>query len=365
MKKISVFPLRNLVHLFLTVCLFVVLLSTKPILGQGITENEKLIIMLEYEQGKFWELNSSTGERVLFFSFDPDLGQILNFIVSAEQNVMYVLEGPGCCGGITAGESRISKVDLVTGAIETIIAKRNLVAIAAVPDLNYLLVSFYAPDLESISVAARDGLIEHCMLDLRTKACSDELGLSTYNFIDWVSQDKFIGSVRADLAQGMSFVIDSENLSRFELPSYAPYWTNIPLTDEILTSIGVGAGSFSRINLDTLDESSYVVEGDYDPSVQFYPVSFSPDGQYLLFLYGYSYMVSVFLSGEITAAFPNDSEPQWLDNENLIYSYFAELGSYPGEIRRYNLVSGQVTPLIEFEERIGLVVVGSSRPSSR
>lgn len=68
-------------------------------------------------------------------------------------------------------------------------------------------------------------------------------------------------------------------------------------------------------------------------------------------------MVAEFPSGEIVAALSNAFDPQWIDAENLIYSQFAELGTYPSEIRRYNLASGQDIDLIEFEERTQIAVI--------
>src|SRR5690606_18014776 len=191
------------------VCILIALLSPKPIYGQNTTENETRIFMLEYEQGDFWELNAFTGEKAMLFSFEPQLGQILDFEVNPELNVVYILEGAGCCGGITAGQSRISKMDLDTGIVEIVFAERNLFEIDSVPDPNHLLVSFYDPDLESISVAARDGLVEHCLLDLETQICTDEVGVSNYNLVSWIGQDHFISSVRNGSFQGTSYLIDA------------------------------------------------------------------------------------------------------------------------------------------------------------
>src|SRR5690606_17329636 len=104
------------------------------------------VFLLQYEQGNFWELDAFTGERAMLFSFEPQLGQILDFEVNPELKVVYILEGAGCCGGITAGESRISKMDLATGTIEIVFAERNLFEVDLAPDPNYLLVSFYDPE---------------------------------------------------------------------------------------------------------------------------------------------------------------------------------------------------------------------------
>lgn len=358
MVKMLIFQLKTQgTSFFAAVFILGALLSPKSMLGQNTIESEIQIFMLEYEQGNFWELSAFTGERVMLFSFEPQLGQILDFEVEPELNVVDILEGAGCCGGITAGESRVSAMNLDTGIVETVFAERNLFEIDPVPDTNYLLVSFYDPELESVRVAARDGLIEHCLLDLQTQICTDEFGVSNYNLIGWISQDQFIGSVRNESFQGTSYLVDTASPSRDELPVYTPYWTGIPSTDEILSTTGMGAGSFTRINLDSLDVTSYIVEGNYDSSAQFYPVSFSPNGEYLLFLYGHTHMVSAFPSGEVVAALPDAFDPQWVDDDNLIYTHFAELGSYPGEIRRYNVTSGQDVDLIEFEERIKFVVV--------
>ncbi len=347
----------TLLRLALLIISFFSFLFANAIISQAIQIREIRVFQLQYEQGDFWELNAFTGERAMLFSFEPQLGQILDFEVNPEFNVVYILEGAGCCGGITAGQSRISKMDLDTGIVEIVFAERNLFEIDSVPDPNYLLVSFYDPDLESISVVARDGLGEHCLLDLETQICTDEFGVSNYNLVGWIGQDQFIGSVRNGSFQGTSYLIDAASASRVELPVYMPYWTGIPSTDEILSTTGIGAGSFTRISLDTLDMASYVIEGIYDSSAQFYPVSFSPNGERLLFLYEHTYMVAEFASGEIVAVLSNAFVPQWIDAENLIYSQFAELGTYPGEIRRYNLVSGQDIDLIEFEERTQIAVV--------
>lgn len=347
----------TLLRLALLIISFFSFLFANPIISQAIQIREIRVFQLQYEQGDFWELNAYTGEKVMLFSFEPQLGQILDFEVNPELNVVYILEGAGCCGGITAGQSRISKMDLDTGKVEIVFAERNLFEIDSVPDPNYLLVSFYDPDLESVSVAARDGLVEHCMLDLQTRMCTDEFGVSNYNLIDWISQDQFIGSVRNESFQGTSYLVGAASSGRVELPVYSPYWTSIPSTDEILSTTGMGAGSFTRISLDTLDIDSYDIEGIYDSSAQFYPVSFSPNGEHLLFLYEHTYMVAEFPSGEIVAVLSNAFDPHWIDAENLIYSQFAELGTYPGEIRRYNLASGQDIDLIEFEERTQIAVV--------
>lgn len=241
-------------------------LFANAIISQAIQIREIRVFLLQYEQGDFWELNAFTGERAMLFSFESQLGQILDFEVNPERNVVYILEGAGCCGGITAGESRISKMDLDTGIVEIIFAERNLFEIDSVPDPNYLLVSFYDPDLESISVAARDGLVEHCLLDLETQICTDKFGVSNYNLVGWIGQDQFIGNIRNESFQGTSYLVDVASASRVELPVYTPYWTGIPSTDEILSTTGIGAGSFTRISLDTLDMAPYIIEGIYNSS---------------------------------------------------------------------------------------------------
>ncbi len=332
------------------------ILFTQSAVIQGEMHTSVPVVVLDHEAETFWSLNPYTGESNLLYTHHTQLGQILDFEVDSQRNVIYLLEGGGCCGGMVAGESQILEIDVDAGTARSVFSSRNVFEIDRIPDDNFLLVSHYDTKLESISAAARDGLLERCTLDLRTQICADKYGISGYDSIGWLRDDQFIGNVRNSALQGASFLVNSADSSRIELPAYAPYWTRIPSTDEILTTDG-GAGKFTRINVDTLNTESYMIDGVYDPSVQFYPVSFSPDGASLLFLYGYTYEVAAFPTGEVIATLENAYDPQWVDASNLIYSHFEVVGRYPGELRRYNMSSGDRVRLMEIDRRIQFVVI--------
>lgn len=99
------------------------------------------VIILEYETGDFWTVNPVGGERDLLYSFEPELSQILDFEIDPSGRLIYVLEGAGCCGAITAGESLITRIDLDTENIQSVFFGRNVFDITLAPDGMSLILS--------------------------------------------------------------------------------------------------------------------------------------------------------------------------------------------------------------------------------
>ncbi|NJL54598.1 hypothetical protein HC928_04930 [bacterium] len=200
---LSKLNLRNHLTVIILASL-IILLQSSQVVGQEVEGSDSAIIVLDHEQSDFWMVDAFTGERDLIFSHDVELGQILDFVVNMDQSTIFVLEGPGCCGGLVAGDSRISRVNWHTGEVDGVLEQRNMVGLDRIPGSEQLLLTYYPPEEESISIAARDGLERQCSLDMESYICANPLEVSEYWGIIWLSEDRFIGRVGNHIAIGMT-----------------------------------------------------------------------------------------------------------------------------------------------------------------
>jgi len=310
-------------------------------------------ILLEFERGEFSEIDPQPGDEAILLEFEIQFGQISDYVIDASNQKIYIVEIPGCCGGISAGSGQITEVDLDTGETKVIFEGLNLSEISPIPNSPDLMLSYFDPNLKRI----RDEPARHCILNIDLQTCNHEW-LKDFESVQWISQYQFIGIVKDDQGIRKSYLVNLENSNRIMLPRAVQYWTPIPSVKDKLLTTGSIAATFDIFDLNTFEAATYRVAGDYDQLSAFYPVSFSPDGRYLLFRYQSAYLIAEFNTGEIVSEFNNTFDPQWLnDSTGIIYLYYPQLGNYPVQVMRYDLATNTYEVLSEFDERISIYVV--------
>jgi hypothetical protein len=309
------------------------------------------VVVLEYETGDFWLVNLITYERDHLYAFEVQLGQILDFEIDPQKVFAYVLEGRGCCGGITAGESRITRIDLNSTDTEIVFSGRNTFDIDLAPDGTSLLLTYYDPDLSSITAAARDGLSEHCLLQFPEKACSAEIDLSRYLWVSWVTSNTMLAS-----SDDRTYLIRTDGYSVVELP-YIPYWAINPVTNEIISTNEADANALNLGALGIFDVAQWGTIAKLTPPGYTLPLSFSPDGSKVILLSEQGYLIVEWVNGEAITVLSNAFDLRWINNNELIFQSFEVSGSYPGELQIYNLQSQEKYTVMVFDQRTRYRVV--------
>ncbi|MBK8024633.1 MAG: hypothetical protein IPK19_25210 [Chloroflexi bacterium] len=311
-----------------------------------------IIFVIYYDSGRLVSIEPRTGQIVGDQSLAMHLEQLLSVEVLPESNSLLILEGPGCCGGIIAGENQIWELDFDTGISELVFEGRNIVGVKRLSTSDLLLLSYYDPSLDDIRLAARDGQAQHCFLDMETHLCTDLSILSEYDSVGWLRPSQLVGSVLTGTFSPSSFVINMYGPGRLELPRPMYSWVLIPGTETILAN--TGARNLSLIDLATMYISTFELAGDYDYGQSLHPVSIAPDGNFVLIQNGANHLIVEFGLREVVSVLPNSSFPLWISNDTLVYVSFPRLGSYPGEIRRRNVITRADTTLLEFSEQVSI-----------
>jgi hypothetical protein len=275
-------------------------------------------LLILTKAGEFFTIDPTTGLSTPFFNLDLGTREAYGFIVDAEHQRIYVLTSPNCCQVSERGTSHVVEVDLRTGTSEIVFKKENLVTMHLLPGDRRISLAFYPVDVSRITGTEP---IHECILDISSGVCADPLGLSKYEHINWLEGETFVGTIEPDTAgdRRSSYLVDLDAREARELPVVAEFVSSIPGGREVLLTNGIGAGDFTRLNLETLATTVFSVQGEYDPTREFYPVSFSPDGEYLLFSYDRAAIIVESGTGARVARLESLFSPQWLpDSTGLV-----------------------------------------------
>lgn len=326
---------------------YIVLASIMFIFGihisfsQTVLSLDTQIVLLEYENGKLWSLDANTYELNHLHLYEFQLEQILDYEVDVEQDFAYILEGNGCCGAIIAGESLITRINLENNNTEIVFSGRNVFDMHLSPDSDVMLLQYYDNELENVRIAARDGMSRQCFLSLSNGICTE----IDYEFVEWITNEIFSANVGE-----ISYLIRTDNLDVYEILVNTLHWTLNPNSNEI---IGVFRNTLLAVNPQTFDISSLMLSENISIPNQLTSISFSPDGKSLLFSSREETIIIDYLSGEFIVQLSNVSDAQWINNNNIIFTQFVDLGSYPVGIHIYDIVSEESNLWREFSQRVG------------
>jgi len=264
--------------------------------------------------GEFLTLDLTTGHATPSFNLNLGTREAYDFIVDAENQKIYVLTSPNCCQVSERGISHVIEVDLHTGTTRLVFEKENLVKLHLLPGSQRISLAFYPADLSRLTGIEP---IHECILDISSGICEDTLEMGRYEHINWLDDETFVGTIEPERS---SYLVDLNAHESKELPVAALFVSPIPAeAHEILLTNGIGAGDFTRLNLETLATTGFSVQGEYDPTREFYPVSFSPNGEYLLFSYDHASLIAESATGAVVARWEDVSVPQWLpDSTGLV-----------------------------------------------
>jgi hypothetical protein len=285
--------------------------GTPPTLRPG-----HLLVMTQ--AGEFFMVDLTTGQPTSLFNLDLGTREAYHFILDADDQEIYVLTGPNCCQASERGLSQVVEVDLRTGTAQIVFEKTSLVAMHLLPGDHRISLAFYPADLARISGTEP---IHACILDISAGVCEDTFGISKYEHVHWLENGTFVGTIEPDTGdKRSSYLVDLNTHESRELPVIALYVLPIPgEAHAVLLTNGIGAGNFTRLDLETLDTTVFTVQGEYDATREFYPVSFSPDGRYLLFSYDHAARIAESGTGAVVARFEDLLAPQWLpDSTGLV-----------------------------------------------
>jgi hypothetical protein len=287
--------------------------------GEGLPptpEPNQLLVLTR--AGEFFTIDLTSGQPTSLFNLNLGTREAYDFIVDAQNQELYVLTSPNCCQVSERGISHVIEVDLHTGTAQLVFEKENLVKLHLLPGNHRISLAFYPADLSRLTGIEP---IHECILDISSSVCEDILGLSKYEHINWLDNGTFVGTIEPDTGdKRRSYLVDLNARESKELPVVAMDVSPIPgEAHEVLLTNGIGAGDFTRLNLETLETTGFSVQGEYDPTREFYPVSFSPNGEYLLFSYDHATMIADSGTGAIVARLEDLFIPQWLpDSTGLV-----------------------------------------------
>jgi hypothetical protein len=308
--------ISGLIALFALLLLAVSAPGTAHSQGEGLpptpTEANQLLVLTRV--GELFTIDLTSGQPTPFFNLNLGTREAYNFIVDTENQELYVLTSPNCCQVSERGMSHVVEVDLDTGTSKLVFEKENLVKLHLLPGSHRISLAFYPADLSRLTGTEP---IHECMLDIPSGICEDTLGLSRYEHINWLDDETFVGTIEPER---ISYLVDLNARESKELPVAALFVSPIPgEANEVLLTNGIGAGDFTRLNLETLETTGFSVQGDYDPIREFYPVGFSPNGEYLVFSYDHATMIADSGTGAMVARVENLLTPQWLpDGTGLV-----------------------------------------------
>ncbi len=282
----------------------------------GDSSSAELLVLTK--AGEFYRVDVTTGQATPFLDLQLGTREAYALAIDTAQQHAYVLTSPDCCQEIERGISHVVDVDLQTGLAQIVYKQQYLVHIHLLPGTDRIALGYYPPTLSRIT--GTDPVYE-CLLDIAAGRCDDPSGLSAYLHVNWLADETFVGTVEAEDGNGrQSYQVDLKTGASTELPVVVMAVAPLPGESRAaLVTNGLGAGDFTRLDLDTLQTGVFQVQGQYDPARAFYPVSFSPDGASLLFSYDHTFQVADAETGAITSELGNVSLPQWLpDSSGLV-----------------------------------------------
>ena len=303
------------------IVLFAVLLLGVCVPGtahsQGSDSSPAQLLVLT-KAGMFYVVDVTTGQAAPFLDLQLGTREAYDLVVDADHQHAYVLTSPNCCQESERGISHVIDVDLQAGVAQVVFKQQYLVQFHLLPGTDQVALAYHPSTLSRITGTEP---VHECLLDILAGHCDDSTELSAYLNINWLAAETFVGTTEAESGETRrSYLVDLKTQDSTELPVVALAVLPIPgQPDAVLLTNGIGAGDFTRLDLQFLETTVFRVQGDYDPARAFYPVSFSPDGDSLLFNYDHTYRVADAGTGDITAELGDVSLPQWLpDSTGLV-----------------------------------------------
>jgi hypothetical protein len=344
---------------WIVLCTLVIFSSfTVSFVWKGISDPAKAqnsdihTVLLWSNGGQIWKFNETTGEIEALLDYNPELGQI-GSVFPVSHNI-YFLEATGINGFFVRGESRIIRINLETGTPETLFSQNNIYSFRIAEHERFAVVAYYSPDLERLE---SDSPRFICVLNIETGHCSEVELPQQINRIVWVGAEKFIIT-----NNDASYLIDFDSLQAELLPFIITDAVNA-VGDQIILASIVNSSldtSTAYIGLGYFDIISKQLEPYTLPpeltgqGSTFVNLRMSPKGDYFIFQYGKESKIIQVETGMVVGTFDQSFlNFEWLSNgKSVIARHFPDVGGYPQQIVRYNVITQEIEVLASFDEEV-------------
>lgn len=303
-------------------------------------------ILVWSREGEVWQIDPITKEKMLYFSFQPQYGDVFDAAMIGNQQRFLVLERENFGEGLVLGNSSIVEVNSLNGVERVLFEQANIFDIEVAQDGQHALLSYFPSDLKRVSMGE---LWITCVLNIQAGDCV-ELASVGYGS-EWVSSSHLIWT---DFNM-QSYLIDIHQFDYRTIPATVLDFVTMPLNpDEVLFSRHDDHPGLYTLNLTTLEISAYEPDAALR-HMEFAPLELriSPNNRYLMYRDALKTTIVDFQTGEVIKLSDIQSIG-WLSGDTFVATTYPD---FPAQFIRYSVSTNQLEIVEDFEVNMFVILV--------